>query len=251
MPRLLGNSQTSSTPWRFLVPCIALGAGVLFATSAETSKGTDLRSGRRLQLEQLISDRNVNVKALDAQRRALRREVDQSTNAVSGRDAGVAAAQRNADVLEQPSGLSKMKGPGLVVMLDDVPRRPDGSLPPGAGPDDVIVHQQDVQAVVNALWAGGADAMTIMGQRVVATSAVRCVGNTLLLQGRTYSPPFAIAAIGDPSKLRSALADEPGVSLFREYVNAYHLGYRVESKSEVTVPAYDGSLTLAYARPGS
>ncbi|MDP9240440.1 MAG: DUF881 domain-containing protein [Actinomycetota bacterium] len=248
MPRLLGSSPG---PWRFLVPCIALGAGVLFATSAETSKGTDLRSGRRLQLEQLISDRSASVRALDAQRRALRREVDQATNAESGQDAGVAAANRRADELRQPSGLSKLKGQGVVVTLDDAPRRNDGLLPAGAGPDDVVVHQQDVQAVVNALWTGGADAMTIMGQRVVATSAVRCVGNTLLLQGRTYSPPFVIAAIGDPSKLRRALADEPGVSIFRQYVAAYHLGYRVETRSEVTVPAFDGSLSLTHARPGS
>jgi uncharacterized protein YlxW (UPF0749 family) len=236
--------------WRVLVPCIALGAGLLFSTSAETSKGTDLRSGRRLQLEQLISDRNSSVKALDAQLRSLRRQVDRSTAAESRRDAGVAAAQERVDALRPPSGLSKLKGPGVVVSLDDAPRRADGALPTGAGPDDVVVHQQDVQAVVNALWAGGADAMTIMGQRVVATSAVRCVGNTLLLQGRTYSPPFVIAAIGNPAALQRALSNEPGVSLFRQYVDAYHLGYRVETRNEVTVPAFDGSLSLAYARPG-
>ncbi|PZS35911.1 MAG: hypothetical protein DLM59_02095 [Pseudonocardiales bacterium] len=248
MLRLLGRPPG---PWRFLVPCIALGAGVLFSTSAETSKGTDLRSGRRLQLEQLITERNASVKTLDAQRRSLRRQVDQATTAESGRDAGVATAQKQADGLRLPSGLSALEGPGLVVALDDAPRGAGGALPAGAGPDDVVVHQQDVQAVVNALWAGGADAMTIMGQRVVATSAVRCVGNTLLLQGRTYSPPFVIAAIGDPSRLRSALGAEPGVSLFREYVAAYHLGYQVETRSEVTVPAFDGSLSLSYARPGS
>jgi uncharacterized protein YlxW (UPF0749 family) len=246
MPRLL---RKPSRPWRFLVPCMALGAGVLFSTSAETSQGTDLRSGRRLQLEQLINERNASVKALDAKLRALRHQVDQATAAESRRDAGVAAEQSRVDRLRSPTGLSKLKGPGVVVSLDDAPRGPDGALPPGAGPDDVVVHQQDVQAVVNALWAGGADAMTIMGQRVVATSAVRCVGNTLLLQGRTYSPPFVIAAIGNPARLRSALSNEPGVILFRQYVDAYRLGYQVETKGEVTVPGFDGSLSLAYARP--
>ena len=62
-----------------------------------------------------------------------------------------------------------------------------------------------MQAVVNALWAGGAEAMTIMGVRVISTSAVRCVGNTLLLHGRVYSPPFVITAIGDPSAMQQAL----------------------------------------------
>ena len=71
----------------------------------------------------------------------------------------------------------------------------------------MIVHQQDVQAVVNALWAGGADGLAVMGQRLITTGAVRCVGNTLLLYGRTYSPPFRVTAVGDPTRLRASLAD--------------------------------------------
>ena len=68
------------------------------------------------------------------------------------------------------------------MTLDDAPRR--ASLPGTAKPDDLVVHQQDVQAVVNALWHGGAEAMHAQDQRVISTSAVRCVGNTLILQGR-------------------------------------------------------------------
>ncbi|MGB9377827.1 MAG: DUF881 domain-containing protein [Mycobacteriales bacterium] len=236
-------------PWRLLVPCILLGAGVLFSTSAETSQGTDLRAGRRLQLEQLISKRDADVRNLSAQLRSLRRDVDKATTAQSTRNAGVASAQRRVDGLRPSAGLTALRGPGVVVSLDDAIRGTDGALPPGASPDDVIVHQQDVQAVVNALWLGGADAMTIMGQRVVATSAVRCVGNTLLLQGRTYSPPFVIAAIGDPGNLMLALAAEPGVAIFQQYVVAFHLGYSVEEKAVVTAPAFDASLSLVHARP--
>ena len=62
------------------------------------------------------------------------------------------------------------------------------TIRPTVAPDDLVVHQQDVQSVVNALWAGGAEAMMIMDQRVVNTSAVRCIGNTLLLQGRRTRP---------------------------------------------------------------
>src|SRR6185437_12861986 len=113
------------------------------------------------------------------------------------------------------AGLTALRGPGLTVRLDDAPRRADGSRPAGARPDDLVVHQQDVQAVVNALWAGGAEAMTLMGVRVIATSAVRCVGNTLLLDGQVYSPPFEIAAIGDQVRLQRSLDDTEGVALFR------------------------------------
>ena len=122
-----------------------------------------------------------------------------------------------------------MTGPALTVSLDDAPHpQPGETLPGNPSADDLVVHQQDVQAVVNALWAGGAEAMTIMGQRVLSTTAVRCVGNTLLLHGRVYSPPFVVTAIGDQAAMRSALDASPDVTVYQQYVAAYKLGYDVE-----------------------
>jgi uncharacterized protein YlxW (UPF0749 family) len=132
------------------------------------------------------------------------------------------------------------------VVLDDAPRRPDGSLPTGARPDDVVVHQQDVQSVVNALWAGGAEAMTIMGIRVISTSAVRCVGNTLLLHGQVYSPPFTIAAIGNASRLVTALDSDPGVQAFQDAAGAFGLGYHADDRSDILAPAHEDE-ALDYA----
>jgi uncharacterized protein YlxW (UPF0749 family) len=113
-----------------------------------------------------------------------------------------------------------------------------------------VVHQQDVQAMVNALWAGGAEAMQIMDQRVVTTSAVRCVGNTLILQGRVYSPPYTVTAIGDPARMVRALDTSEDVQLYRYYADRYGLVYRTEAHADVTLPAYDGSLQLLHARQG-
>jgi uncharacterized protein YlxW (UPF0749 family) len=121
------------------------------------------------------------------------------------------------------------------------------TLPGNPTPDDLVVHQQDVQAVVNALWAGGARAMTIMGKRIISTTAVKCVGNTLLLQGVVYSPPFVVTAIGDPVKLRRALDDARDVQIYLEYVAAYGLGYQVADFTRRTVPGYGGPLGLRYA----
>jgi uncharacterized protein YlxW (UPF0749 family) len=112
------------------------------------------------------------------------------------------------------------------------------------------VHQSDLQAVVNALWAGGAEAMTIAGQRVIATSAVRCVGNTLLLNGEVFSPPFRVAAIGPSATMLKTLASSPGVKLFREAAEFYGLGYTVGRQGRLELPAYTGSITLSYAKVG-
>jgi uncharacterized protein YlxW (UPF0749 family) len=229
------------------VPVIALLAGVLFATSAETARGTDLRSGRRVELTQLITAQEKAVGDATDQVRTLQGEVDGMEKQAAGRDARVAGVRTATEPLESSVALKAVRGPGLTVVLDDAPRLPDGALPAGARPDDVIVHQQDVQSVVNALWAGDADAMSIMGQRVTTTGAVRCVGNTLLLYGRTYSPPFRVTAIGDATRMRAALANEPGVKLYRQAVQYFGLGYEVKDEHEVTLPGYDGPLRLNYA----
>ena len=92
------------------------------------------------------------------------------------------------------------------------------------------------------MWRGGATAVQVMDQRIISTSAIRCVGNTLLLQGRVYSPPFVVTAIGNTSELQQALNDEPGVSLYREYVARFDLGWDVSILNQTTIPAWQGSI---------
>jgi uncharacterized protein YlxW (UPF0749 family) len=146
--------------------------------------------------------------------------------------------------------LTAVRGPGLTVTLDDAPRRP-GAPAASANPDDLVVHQQDLQAVVNALWNGGAEAMTLMGQRVISTSAVRCVGNTVILHGRVYSPPFVVSAIGDTRRMQQALTAEPGVTFFRTFVDRFGLGYSVRTDKNLRLPAYDGPLELPHVTGSS
>jgi Bacterial protein of unknown function (DUF881) len=174
----------------------------------------------------------------------------------AGSAAGDPAAPR--DCLDQATllaeaGLTPARGTAIVVSLNDTPRdRRSGPWPPGVrapAADDLVVHQQDVQAVVNALWTGGARAMTLMGRRVTARTAVRCVGNTLLLEGNVYSPPFVVAAIGDPARLTAALDADPGVVLYREYVDAYDLGYQVEKNPNATFPAATEPPPAVFATP--
>ena len=234
--------------WSVLVPIVALLAGLLFTTTANTAAGTELRNDRRPELTNLIEKRQADVAAAEARAAELRRQVEELTTGIGNSDAGVGHEQAQAGSRQGDAGLTALHGPGVTVRLDDAPRRPDGSRPTGASVDDLVVHQQDVQAVVNALWAGGAEAMMIMGVRIIATSAVRCVGNTLLLDGRVYSPPFVVTAIGDPARLQRALDESQGVRLFRDAVDDYGLGYEVRVEGDVTVPAYQGSLALPGAR---
>lgn len=230
-------------PTSLLVPVTALAAGLLFATSAATAQGTDLRAGRRTQLTELIDRERDDIAARERSATVLRDRVAAATDAAAARDRRVADERARAAVLEVAAGTAAVSGPALSVRLDDAP--PDVT---SSDPDDLVVHQQDVQAVVNALWAGGAEAMTLMGERVISTSAVRCVGNTIVLHGRVYGPPFVVTAVGDQQGMRGALDSEPGVQLFRRYVERFDLGYDINAADRVLLPAYDGPLELSAVR---
>jgi uncharacterized protein YlxW (UPF0749 family) len=248
---LLPRLSPRRTGWSVGVPLIAVAAGMLLTATATTADGTSLREDTRPQLAQVIEDRREQVAASEARAARLRTVVDRQADAVAGSDAPIAEQRRRADASREQAGFTALRGPGLTVELNDAPRLGDGSQPDAGSNDDLVVHQSDVQAVVNALWSGGAEAMSIMNVRVLSTSAVRCVGNTLLLHGRVYSPPFKITAIGDPTALRRALAASEGVRLFKDAVDHYQLGYRETVETNVTVPAYDGSSALHSAEvPG-
>jgi uncharacterized protein YlxW (UPF0749 family) len=214
--------------------------------SATTARGTQLRTDRGDAVGFIRSEQARNAAQL-AELARLRREVEERTKAEAGGSAVVARLKGDADALSPLAGLAPVSGPALSVVLDDAPRR--ATLPGSATPDDLVVHQQDVQAVVNALWLGGAEAMMLMDQRVISTSAVRCVGNTLLLQGRVYSPPYRITAIGDVEGMRQALADSAAVQIYQEFVKVFQLGYDVKDVGSATFPAFTGSLDLRYATP--
>jgi uncharacterized protein YlxW (UPF0749 family) len=221
-------------------------AGLLFAVSAVTARGTQLRTDRSDAVA-LARSEQARYAAQLARLAALRREVDDRTRAAGGSDETVRELRARGDAVAPDAGLAPVAGRALQVALDDAARR--STLPSGISADDLVVHQQDVQAVVNALWLGGAEAMTLMDQRVVSTSAVRCVGNTLLLQGQVYSPPYRITAIGDPTRLRAALDSSAALQIYREFSKVYGLGWSVQDQGDVTFPAFTGSLDLRYATP--
>ena len=161
----------------------------------------------------------------------------------------LAAMLARADELADDAGLDPVRGPGLVVTLSDAQRDANGRFPRDASPDDLVVHQQDIQAVLNALWSSGAEAIQMQDQRIINTSAPRCVGNTLLLNGRTYSPPYVITAIGDAGAMQAALAAAPLVTLYKQYVVRFGLGYSEQVRTDIQVAGYTEPVRMRYAQP--
>src|SRR4051794_9353576 len=137
--------------WQALVPVVALAAGLLFATSGRTAHGTDLRAEDITELSQLIRQRDSALDAQEDQLTDLQSQVERLTEHAASRNGDVAAAQAEGEAGELSAALVPLTGPGLVIALDDAPQRPDGALPVDARPDDLVIHQSDVQAVVNAV----------------------------------------------------------------------------------------------------
>ena len=247
-PRRRWPRPTNPGLWRALVPVIALLAGLLAATTARTARGTDLRSAGRSNLADLIRQAEAKVASDDKLVRQLQAEVAAATDRLARSDERIAAIKARSKPLLAPAGLVAMAGPGLTVTLDDAhPAEPETD-PVKA--NALVVHESDMQAAVNALWAGGAEAVMVMNQRLSATSAVRCVGNTLLLNGRVYSPPFSISAIGPIGGMQTALDDSIGLQQYRKDAEAYGLGYEVSEHERIEVPAYDAPIRLSYAEVG-
>jgi uncharacterized protein YlxW (UPF0749 family) len=231
--------------WRLATPVVFVAAGVLLVTSAVTSGGTDLRPGRYESLADLARQESQRVTALREQVADLRADVEKLS---AGLDSdALQKLQARADALAGPAGLSAVRGPGLTVTLDDAPEELRAAA--GAQVADAIVHQQDIQAVVNALWAGGAEAMTLQGQRVVSTTGIKCVGNTVILHGVPYSPPYVVRAIGDADAMQRSLDGSRYIRAYLQAVDAYQLGWDVRADRRITAPAYDGPVELRFARP--
>jgi uncharacterized protein YlxW (UPF0749 family) len=248
IPRLLpARRDGAPSSWRVGVPLVCLLAGLLLGATHGVSGGGEIRRSDAPRLVDLVRREQSEVDRLNTERDRLAHTID-STHGRSS-DAALAAMLRRSAELAGDAGLEPVHGPGLVVTLTDAQRDADGRFPRDASPDDLVVHQQDIQAVLNAMWTAGAEAIQMQGQRIIATSAPRCVGNTLLLNGRTYSPPYTITAIGDAAAMQAALAAAPLVILYKQYVVRFGLGYTEQVMPDVRVAGYSEPVRMHFAQP--
>jgi uncharacterized protein YlxW (UPF0749 family) len=239
------DRRRGSLTWRLVTPAAFAGAGLLVVTSGINSGGTDLRAGRYDDLTDLARVETERVQELRAEITTLNEDVARLTERVQS-NRQLAALQDQVADLEMVAGVAAVEGPGVTVVLDDAPREIVDEA--GELVNEAIVHQQDLQAVANALWAGGAEAMTIQGQRVVSTTGIKCIGNTVRLQDVPYSPPYVISAVGNPETLLSSINTNPYIASYLDAVDEWHLGWEARTESLVEAPAYTGPLEMRYAR---
>lgn len=209
-----------------IILMVTVAAGLLFGAAASSARVTG--AGAESTLAGFVRDQQEVVFGLEDSVEDLRAERDEAWGLV---------LPESSDQ-PQPEQLllrGELSGPGVVVTLDDAPA--DFQLDDQTDPNVAVVHQQDVDAVMNALWGGGAEAMSVQGVRVTASTPVRCVGNVILVGSRSYSPPYRIVAIGEPERMVRFLEQDSSVTLYREDAARYQMGWDVQVVSRTTVPA--------------
>jgi uncharacterized protein YlxW (UPF0749 family) len=231
--------------WQVGTPLVAILSGALFVVSAESSEGTDLRPGRYTDLSSIVSSESHDVEALKAQAAQLNEEVQQLTAEVG--DKQVDKINAKVQELQGPAGRDPVTGPGVTVTLSDAPESVRDTSEIDV--NYLVVHQQDIQAVVNAMWLGGATAVTIQGQRIITTTGIKCSGNAVRLHGIPYSQPYVISAVGDQGSLYSALMDSHYLQIYRDQSAQPDIavGWDLQLADSIKAPAYEGPIDLSYA----
>lgn len=225
---------------RVLVVLGALVVGFVLASGLAAARG-DARAQeqRRAALVALIDQRQLRVDQLAARLEDLRARV---AAAEAEAAAGLPALSARVAEAEALAGLTPVAGPGVVVTLADAGQRCGSDVP-----EDCRILDTDLQAAVNTLFAAGAEAVAVNGERVIATTAIRRAGTTVLVNYRPLTSPYTVAAVGDPEALTPGLAASGFGQDFTVWSEVFGLGYRVEPRDELVLDAYAGGVRLRSA----
>ena len=239
------GGQPDRPAWRHRIGPLAVavtmaGAGVLFAvTYDQAASRAEGREAVRAGLVEDIQRESATTDELTAELEQLRRQV---TGAREEALAASAVGQRTLDSLraaELAAGQVAVTGPGLLVTVANA--GPDADADPVGGDAEGDpagrVRDGDLQLVVNALWASGAEAVSINGQRLGPTTAIRFAGEAVLVDFRPVTDPYLVSAIGDPDELRPRFLASPEVGALAVISQTYGLRFEFAQEDELSVPA--------------
>jgi len=223
-----GASQGPGSPRSRAVTALALVAvgAVTVAAVTQVRDRQQADSGLRGQLAAEALQRTAQSVELDRRAEALRAELPRLRDAALSVDAAGTALAQRLTALGLASATTPVVGPGIVLTLDDAPPTDD----PEAVVDDGRVRDTDLQDAVNALWAAGAEAVSINGQRLTALTAKRSAGSAVLVDLLPLSPPYVVQAVGQPAVLELGLLDGEVGRRLMTYTELY--GLRLDVRRE-------------------
>lgn len=233
-----------------MLASVCLATFVVALLAAAQFRSQPLPPSNRFARNQAL---RTSVNELEDQNRRLKARVQALQQAVKAleeesahRSSSAQQAKALLDNQRAAVGLIALHGPGLSITLHD-----------GRDPNDPsdhslgwVVHYQDLQDIVNLLWASGAEAISVNQQRVVPTTSFFYAGvNVLVNNANRLSGPYTITAIGDPPALEAGLKNPDQLSELKSRSRIYGLGLSWQRSNGLRVPAYDATFVLRYAQP--
>ena len=227
-----------------MLPAILMLLGFLVAAAVARERVREERfPGQVAELLDLIDARRRSISELSDEAVALGRRLREAQAAAGRGSAELRTTLDRIEDLRAGAGLAAARGGGLVLEVAD-----SGDAPTTRGEvTDFRIQDVDLRQIVNALWRAGAEAIAVNGQRVVATTAIREAGGTILVNFSPVTSPYRISAIGDPTEMRIRLDQAGLIGQFDVWEQVYGLGFAIRSVSELTLPGLQTE--LSWARP--
>ncbi|MCS3916942.1 uncharacterized protein YlxW (UPF0749 family) [Caldanaerobacter subterraneus subsp. tengcongensis MB4] len=194
------------------------------------------------ELTQQLKKVQEEKQNLEQQLAELTKRFQEYEEAASKNDAALKNLQKDVEKYKALAGFTDMVGPGVIVTVSDSDLQPRE----GEDPNLYLVHDEDLLNIVNELKAGGAEAIAINDQRLIATSEIRCVGPTININSTRYAPPYVIKAIGNPETLVASLKLKGGII---ETLEFYGIKVDIQTSDKVVVPGYSEPVKFFYAKP--
>ncbi|HHV74097.1 DUF881 domain-containing protein [Thermoanaerobacterium sp. R66] len=221
--------------------CVVLG--IMISTQFRNVKNSDSLTVQRA--EELTSKLNQVQKERDELKKQindLEAKISNYENSAAKSSTVTKSLKDDLDKYKELAGLSDVEGPGIIVTINDG----NTQLQPGADQTAFLVHDEDLLNIVNELRAAGAEAISINDQRLVATSEIRMIGNTIDINSVRFTPPYVVKAIGNPDTLEAALRLKGGII---DTLSNWGIQVNIKRSDKILVKKYDGVLTYKYAKP--
>lgn len=211
--------------------------------SVKINTAVDATSASRLEtLQELYNDLSSERDDLKDRLSEAQAELEEYRNAAASGEASE-ALKAEMDRLSMAAGLTDVEGPGvMVVMSDSTAENTTGDEA------DYLIHDSDLLSVINELRDAGAQAISFNGERILATSEVRCAGSVVMVNGKRFAAPFILYAIGDPTTMYNALTMRNGVV---DVLSQWKINVTVTMSDQLLIERYKGTLQTDYLRPAS
>lgn len=219
------------------IALVSLVLGIMLAIQFKTTASINNNTPAR------IEEVAQKLDSVTQERDALAEEVislREKLNNVRKNDQAMADLQEELQKANMAAGLTPLEGAGIILTINDIPR----NLQPDEDPNNLLVHDTDLQTLVNDLKASGAEAISINDQRITAMSEIRCASTLILVNTRRVGPPFVIKAIGNPDMLESGMTIKGGwLNIMKQWGYQIHM----QKSEKVQIPAYTGTIRFEYS----